>query len=132
MYKNLVEEILKETKTIAIVGCSSNEEKAAHIVPKYLQEVGYKIIPINPVAEKILGEKVFPSLLKLEEKVDLVLVFRPSEETPIIAKQVINKTKYLWLQLGISNEEVEKVAKEANIGLIMDKCMMVEHKQARQ
>ena len=129
MYKNLIEEIIKETKTIAIVGCSTNVEKAAQRIPKYLQDNGYKIIPINPRAEEILGEKAIASLSELEEKVDLVLVFRPSEETPSIAKQAIGKTKYLWLQLGISNKETEEIAKKAKISIIMDKCAMIEHKK---
>ena len=125
---SLVEEMLKETKTIAVVGCSSNEEKAAYIVPKYLQDKCYRIIPINPSRKKIIGKKALASLEELEGVVDLVLVFRPSEETLLVAKAAVGKTKYLWLQLGISNKEVEKIAKEANIPLIMDKCMMVEHK----
>ena len=129
MYKNLVSEILKETKTIAIVGCSKNENKSAHQVPKYLQENGYKIIPINPTAKIILGEPALPSISDLREKVDLILVFRPSEETPEIAKQSIGRTKYLWLQLGISNEETEEIAKKARIPIIMDKCIMVEHQK---
>ena len=128
MSNNLLEEILKETKTIAIVGCSSNEEKAAYQIPKYLYDKCYKIIPINPSRKKILGKKAIASLKELKRSVDLVLVFRPSEETPEVAKAAVGKTKYLWLQSGISNKEVEKIAKEANIPLIMDKCMMVEHK----
>ena len=127
MYKNLIEEIIKETKTIAIVGCSSNPEKLSHSVPKYLQEVGYKIIPINPNAKEILGEPSLPSLLELK-KVDLVLVFRPSEETPVVVKQAVGKTKYLWLQLGIYNAKAENIAKEAKIPIIMNKCAMVEHR----
>ena len=130
MGANLVEEILKETKTIAIVGCSSNEEKAAYRIPKYLCDKCYRIIPINPSRKKILGKKALASLKELERPVDLVLVFRPSKETPEVAKEAIGKTKYLWLQSGISNEEVKKIAKEANIPLIMDKCMMVEHKNS--
>jgi len=126
---DLVEEILMEVKTIAVVGCSTNAQKAAHQVPKYLQEKGYKIIPINPIAKEILGEKVFSSLNELNERVDLVLVFRPSEETPIITKQAINQTKYLWFQSGIKSEEAEEIAKASNIPIIMDKCIMVEHRK---
>jgi len=125
---DLVEEILMEVKTIAVVGCSSNPTKTAHQVPKYLQEKGYKIIPINPTAKEILGEKVMSTLNELNERVDLVLVFRPSEETPIVTKQAINQTKYIWFQLGIYNEEAEEIAKAAGIPIIMDKCIMVEHK----
>jgi uncharacterized protein len=128
MHENLVEEILKKVKTIAVVGCSANEEKAAHIVPKYLYDKGYQITPINPSKKKILGKKAFASLKELERPVDLVLIFRPSEQTPQVAKDAVGKTKYLWLQQGISSEEVEKIAKEANIPLIMDMCMMIEHK----
>jgi len=124
-----IKEILTKTKTIAVVGCSSNPKKVAYQVPKYLQEKGYKIIPINPNAKGILGEKVFASLNDLDQRVDLVLVFRPSEETPIVTKQAVGQTKYIWFQLGIYNEEAEEIAKAANIPIIMNKCIMVEHRK---
>jgi len=128
MYTSLVEEILKVVKIIAVVGCSTNPQKAAYQVPKYLQDNGYKIIPINPNAKEILGEKAFTSLNDLNGKVDLVLVFRPSEETPIVTKQAVGQTKYIWFQLGIENESAEEIAKAAGIPIIMNKCIMVEHK----
>jgi predicted CoA-binding protein len=121
-------EIIKTSKTIAVVGISRNPEKAAHGVPKYLQSQGYKIVPINPKAKKILGEKAYPSLLDIPFEVDIIDVFRPSEETPAVVEIAVKiKPKLIWLQLGISNEKAKEIAEKQNIHFVMNKCLKVEH-----
>lgn len=120
--------IIKESKTIAIVGASRYQEKAAHEVPKYLQSQGYKIIPVNPFASKILGVKAVDELGEIKEPVDIIDIFRPSEETPkIVAEAVKLQPKLIWLQWGIKNDEAKRVAEEHNIPLVMDRCLMMEH-----
>jgi predicted CoA-binding protein len=121
-------EIIIQSKTIAVVGISRNPEKAAYAVPKYLQSQDYKIIPVNPNANKILGEKAYPSLKSITEKIDIINIFRPSDQTPEIVKEAIKlKPKLIWLQLDISNEESEKIAAEYGIPFVMNKCLKVEH-----
>ncbi|NHJ46907.1 MAG: CoA-binding protein [Asgard group archaeon] len=123
-----IKDIIKTSKTIAVVGISRNPDKAAHGVPKYLQSQGYKIVPVNPKADKILGEKAYPTLKDLPLKVDIIDIFRPSEQTPAIVKVAVTlKPKLIWLQLGIANEEAEKIAKKHNISIVMNKCLKVEH-----
>lgn len=121
-------EILKKSKTIAVVGASRNPSKAAHTVPQYMKKHSYTIIPVNPKAETILEEKVYPKLTDIPVQVDIVEVFRPSEETPaVVAEAVKLKPKLVWLQLGITNEEAKKIADEHGIPIVMDKCMKIEH-----
>ncbi len=120
--------IIKESKTIAVVGASRNPEKAAHAIPKYLKDQGYKIIPVNPSADKIFGEKVYRSLAEIPIPIDIVDVFRSSEETPKVVESAVKiKPKLIWLQLGISNDEAKKIAEEHNIKFVMNKCLKVEH-----
>src|SRR3989344_8011868 len=105
--------ILKESKTIAVVGCSSNPEKAANRIPKYMQEHGYKIIPVNPNSENILNEKTCKSLSEIKENVDIVDIFRPGEECLEVVKEAVKlKPKAIWMQLGIINEEAKKLAEQ--------------------
>ena len=121
--------ILKDNKTIAVVGCSRDPKKAAHTVPKYMKEHGYKIIPVNPFADKILEEKVNKSLSEINEPVDIVNIFRPSEQCLEVVKEAVNlKPKVIWMQLGIKNEEAAQLAEKQGIETIMDKCILLEHK----
>ncbi|MCL4372395.1 CoA-binding protein [Candidatus Marsarchaeota archaeon] len=121
-------EILSKYHVIAVVGCSRNEGKPSHDVPAYLQSVGYRIIPVNPSADEILGEKAYKSLLEIGFPVDVVDVFRPSPETVEIAKQAVAiKAKALWLQEGIFNDEAKKIAEDNGMLFIMNRCMMKEH-----
>ncbi len=121
-------EILKSFHTIAVVGCSREEGKPSHDVPAYLQSVGYRIIPVNPYASEILGEKAYNSLLEIKEPVDVVDVFRPAREALGIAKQAVEiKAKALWLQEGIFSDEAEAYAKEHGLLFIENRCMMKEH-----
>ena len=139
-----VKEILRNTKTIAMIGVSSEKKgedrknlkrKPANVVMKYMQDFGYKVYPINPfaVGEIINGEKVYDSLESIDDKIDLVDVFRPSNETPGIAKEtVIKKSKVLWLQYGIQNDEAKKIAQDANIKYISNKCIKQEYQRLFQ
>ncbi|NHX36270.1 MULTISPECIES: CoA-binding protein [Halolamina] len=124
---------LLDADTIAVVGCSTTEGKAAHEIPKYLQEHGYRIVPINPFADEILGETAYDSLADVEEEIDLVDVFRPSEETPEIVENVIDRHESrgdagtVWLQLGIANDEAADLAENAGLDYVQDRCTKVEH-----
>ena len=136
-----VKEILRNTKTIAMIGVSSEKKgedrknlkrKPANVVMKYMQDFGYQVYPINPfaVGEVINGEKVYESLESIDDKIDLVDVFRPSNETPGIAKETVEKkSTVLWLQYGIQNDEAEKIAKDANIKYISNKCIKQEYQR---
>ena len=120
--------IYAETKTIAVVGASGSEEKAAHTIPRYLQREGFRIIPVNPRGGEILGEKVHEKLADVTEPIDVVDVFRPSEETPGVAKEAVAAgAKVLWLQEGISSEEAERIATEGGLQVVMDRCMGATH-----
>ena len=122
--------ILIETKTIAIVGLSSNASRPSNFAAKYLQTKGYKIIPINPITKKkkILQEKVYSSLFDLNFIPDMIDIFVKSENVmPIINDALVINTKTIWLQLGIVNKEAEKKVKKANINFIMDRCPKIEY-----
>ena len=124
--------MLSISKTIALVGASANEKKPSFVVMSYLQSYGYKVLPINPFhsGKKILGEYVLSKLNDIEEKIDLVDVFRPSEEAPDIAKQSVDiGANALWLQLGISNQKARNIAKSADINFIQNKCIKIEHQR---
>jgi hypothetical protein len=123
-----MEKIFKQSKTIAVVGLSSNPVRASHSVARYLQSQGYQIIPVNPNEKEVLGEKAYPDLLSIPEKVDIVDIFRRSEDVPPIVDQAIQmKAKVVWMQEGIVNEEAAKRANAAGLTVIMDKCMYKEH-----
>ncbi len=136
-----IKNILKNSKTIAMIGVSSEKKgedkknlkrKPANVVMKYMQNFGYKVYPINPfaVGEVINGEKVYESLEIIQDKIDIVDVFRPSNETPGIANEAVNKGgSVLWLQYGIENNEAEKIAKEANLEYISNKCIKQEYQR---
>jgi len=133
MKASLREKLLRiyaETKTIAVVGASADETKAAHQIPRYLQSQGYRIIPVNPRGGEILGEPVFRSLADIDVPVDVVDVFRPAQEAPAIARQAIAiGAKVLWLQIGIESEEARQLAEAAGLTVIMNRCMGETHGQ---
>ena len=115
-------------KNVAVVGMSRDPRKDAHHVPKYLIENGYNVIPVNPSAESILGRKCYKSLLDVPERIDIVDVFRPSEDVPPIVKDAITKrVKVVWMQLGISNNEAAQEASKHGIKVVYNRCMLVEH-----
>ena len=144
MSDDLIREILKNSETIAIIGISSEKKgedpknlkrKPANIVMKYMQDFGYKVIPVNPFAkgEVINGEIVVESLDNISEKIDIVDVFRPSKETPGFAKDAVKLgAKTLWLQYGIQNEEAKKISEEANMIYIENKCIKQEYQKLFQ
>ena len=121
--------VYAETKTIAVVGASADESKASHRIPRYLQSQGYRIIPVSPKGGEILGEKVYTSLKEIPEPVDVVDVFRPSEETPGIATEAVAiGAKVLWLQSGIESEEAERIGEDGGLLVVMDRCMGATHR----
>ena len=122
--------LYRETATIAVVGASSDEHKQAYKIPKYLQEQGYRVIPVNPNGGQILGEPVVRSLSEITEPVDAVDVFRPAEEAPAIAAEAVDLgAALLWLQLGIVSEEAERIAASAGLTVVMDACMGAVHRK---
>ncbi|WP_423751518.1 CoA-binding protein [Salinirarus marinus] len=127
-------ELLKH-RTVAVVGCSSTPGKAAHDVPAYLQENGFDVVPVNPYADEILGERAYDSLDDVEETIDIVDVFRPSEEVPDIVDQVLDRhdsrgdVDALWLQLGIRHDEAAARAEAAGLDVVQDRCLKVTHQQ---
>ncbi len=128
--EKMMKEILLSTKTIASVGLSSNPLKASYGVVAYLQARGYRIIPVNPTATEILGEKAYPDLSAIPEKVDVVQVFRRPEDVPPVVEEAIKiGAKVVWMQEGISNEEAAQAASEAGLQVVMDACMRATHQR---
>lgn len=126
----VMKEILLSAKTIASVGLSSNQEKESYWIVSYLKEQGYRIIPVNPTATEILGEKVYPSLSAIPDKVDVVQVFRRSEDVPPVVEEAIKiGAKVVWMQEGIVNEEAAQKAREAGLQVVMDACMRATHRR---
>ena len=124
----LIKEILSKAKVIAVVGCSKDPAKDAHRVPKYMQMHGYRIIPVNPTATEILGEKAYPSLDAVPVPYDTVDIFRPSADVPPVVDQaVIGPANVIWMQLGIRNEEAAQKARAHGKTVVQDRCMMREH-----
>ena len=119
-------EILKKSTTIAVVGASSNEKKAANRIPRWLLNAGFTVIPVNPSAEQILGQKVYKTLADIPVPVDLVDVFRPSEEAEGVAEQAAAiGAKTLWLQLGITSDKARTLAEGAGMNFVEDNCLGV-------
>ncbi len=124
----LIKKILKETKTIAVVGLSPKEHRTSHHVSSYLQNHGYRIIPVYPREDKILGEKVYRNVSSIPDKIDTVLIFRKSEEVQEVVEDAVKKKpKFIWMQKDIINERAAEIAASLGIGVVMDRCMYVEH-----
>tara|TARA_B100000963_G_scaffold264730_1_gene232916 strand:+ start:38 stop:448 length:411 start_codon:yes stop_codon:yes gene_type:complete len=124
-----IKDILSKYKKIALVGASKDLKKTSSIVMKYLQDYGFKVYPVNPSmkGEKILGEEVFGKISEIKEQVEIVDVFRPSDEVAAIAKEAVKVgAKVLWLQIDIKNEEARKIAEANNILYIENKCTKIE------
>ncbi|MDT8306832.1 MAG: CoA-binding protein [Anaerolineae bacterium] len=125
-----IERLLAETKTIAVVGLSSSPTRAGHYVPAYLQRAGYRIIPVNPSLDSALGQKAYPNLAAVPEPIDLVLLFRRSEDVPPHVQEAIAVgADAVWMQSGIVNEEAAAAARAAGLDVVMNRCMMVEHRR---
>ena len=124
----MMKEILLSAKTIASVGLSSNQQKESFWIVSYLKDQGYRIIPVNPTADEILGEKAYPDLSSIPEKVDVVQVFRKPEDVPPVVDEAIKVgAKVVWMQLGISNPEAAAKAEAAGLRVVQDRCMMEQH-----
>ena len=118
---DVIEEQLTNSKTIAVVGLSPNPERPSHYVAKYLQEQGYRIIPVNPLLQEVLGEKCYPDLGSVPEPVDMVDIFRRSEHVgPIVDDAIAIGAKYVWMQDGVVNEEAAASARSAGLSVVMD------------
>jgi predicted CoA-binding protein len=121
-----------QLKNIAVVGVSKNEEKPSHQVPKYLIEHGYNVIPVNPTLSEVLGKKAYPTISDIPERIDIIDVFRKSEDVPAVIDDALKKKdgiKVFWMQLGIYNEDAERKAKQNGIDVVYNRCMMEEHKR---
>ena len=117
-------------KKIAVVGMSRHSNKAAHFVPKYLLEQGYDVTPINPIADEILGKKSYPNITSVADPIDIVDIFRPSEQVlPVVQDAIKIKPKVIWLQEGIHNLEAEELARKHGIKVIYNRCMLAEHQR---
>ena len=122
--------ILGEARTIAIVGLSSNPERHSYEVASYLQEHGYRVVPVNPNETEVLGERAFASLREVPEPVDAVDVFRRAEETPEVARQAVEiGARVLWLQNDIVNDEAREIAERAGLEVVMGVCLMSTHRR---
>ncbi len=127
-----IDDILENSKRIAVIGMSKNPEKDAYTVPEYLIENGYTIIPVNPTANEILGQKAYKKLSDVPGDVDIVDVFRPSEDVPNYIEDVLKKRpKVFWEQLGIHNPEAEEKIAAAGIKVVYNRCMRLELKRLK-
>ena len=137
MSQEEINSILESYRTVAVVGLSRDPAKASYRVAQYLQSVGYRIVPVNPFVDEVLGEKSYKSLLDVPEAIEVVDIFRPAEAVPAIVEEAIQlknrvgHPKVVWMQLGIVNEEAARRVKEAGFTVVMDRCMMMEHKRLR-
>ena len=121
------ERILRDFRTLAVVGLSRDPSKAAHAIPARLQGAGFRVIPVNPYVDSLLGERAYPKLKDVPFSVEVVLVFRPSAEAASIARDAVAiSAKALWLQQGIVSEEARRIAESAGLLYVEDRCMGVE------
>jgi hypothetical protein len=126
----LAEQILRGYDTITVVGASNDEAKAAHYVPAHMQSHGWRIIPVNPGADSVLGEPAFPSLAAVPEPVGLVDLFRPSSTAPDFARQAVAAgASALWLQLGLTSGEARQIAEDAGLRYVENRCLMIEQRR---
>lgn len=126
----VAEHILRTYDTITVVGASASPAKAAHYVPAHMQQQGWRIIPVNPHAEVILGERVYRTLAEVPGLAGLVDVFRPPEQAPDIARQAVAaEATALWLQLGIASREAQAIAEQAGLLYVEDRCLIIEERR---
>jgi len=124
-----IKEILEKYKTIAVVGLSSNKWRASNSVSEYMQNAGYRIIPVNPLETEVLGEKAYPSLDDVPEPFEIVDIFRRSEYVPDIVEAAIRRNApVIWMQLGVVHEEAAARARAAGLEVVMDRCILQDHK----
>jgi len=124
----VIQRLLREARTIAVVGLSTDPQRASWFVANYLKKEGYRVVPVNPKADAIMGEKCYPSLAAVPEPVDMVVVFRPAAEAAAVARDAIAiKARALWLQLKLVNLEAAEMASRAGLAVVMDRCVKIEH-----
>ena len=129
MPNQIMRKIMKETQTIAVVGLSSRKTRAGYYVPAYLQQNGYRIIPVNPNLMEALGERAYTHLSDIPETVDLVLIFQRSENVPPFVDEAIQiRAKAVWMQLGIASPTAAAKAQAAGLDVVQNACLMVEHR----
>jgi hypothetical protein len=117
-------------KKVVVIGMSKHSSKAAHYVPKYLSDNGYDITPVNPTAEEILAKKCYDSVSKIDGEIEIVDIFRPSDQVlPFVQEAIKKKPKVIWLQEGIHNSEAEELARKEGIKVVYNRCMLAEHKR---
>ena len=117
-------------KKIAVIGMSKDPSKAAHYVPKYLSDNGYDITPVNPTTDKILGKRCYASISEINQEIEVIDVFRPSEQVlPFIQEAIKKKPKVIWLQEGIHNVKAEELARSHGIKVVFNRCMLAEHQR---
>ena len=117
-------------KKVTVIGMSKNSSKAAHYVPKYLSENGYEITPVNPTTEEILGKKCYNSVSEIDEEIEIIDMFRPSDQVlPFVQEAIKKKPKVIWLQEGIHNIEAEELARKQGIQVVFNRCMLAEHQR---
>jgi len=117
-------------KKVVVIGMSKHSSKAAHYVPKYLSDNGYAVTPVNPTAEEILGKKCYGSVLEINEEIEIVDIFRPSDQVlSVIQDAIKKKPKVIWLQEGIHNSEAEELARKEGIKVVYNRCMLAEHQR---
>lgn len=125
---NTLRRVLRESRTIAVVGLSADWYRPSYFAAKYMQEHGYRIIPVNPKYPEILGEKSYPSLSAIPVPIDLVDVFRKPADTPAIAEEAVAiGAKALWLQIGVINDAARQIAENAGLTVVMDRCVKIEY-----
>lgn len=127
-----LKDVLKNCKTVAVVGISLKEDRPSYRVAAYLQSKAYRIIPVRPDGDTILGEKVYPQLMEIpkEIEIDVVDIFRKSEEVPPIVEEAIRRgTKIVWMQEGVIHQEAAEKARNAGLKVVMDRCMKKEHQR---
>jgi predicted CoA-binding protein len=126
----VVEQILRHYDTITVVGASNAPQKPAHYVPAHMQQHGWRIVPVNPHAASVLGEQAYPTLADVREQVGLVDVFRPGPQTPDIARQAVAAgASALWLQLGIASDEARRIAEDAGLLYVENRCLIIEQRR---
>jgi len=123
-----IRELLKTARVIAVVGLSPDQEKPSNSVSRYMREKGYRIIPVNPAQEEIIGEKSYKSLSEIPEKIDIIDIFMRSEKVlPVVEEALKLKPKAIWLQLGIRNDEARRLVEQTDVGYVEDKCVKQEY-----
>jgi len=125
---NQLRRILQECKTLAVVGLSANDMRPSYFAAKYMQDHGYRIIPVNPNYDEILGEKCYPDLLSIPDPVDIVDLFQRAERVQPFVEQAIEiKARVVWMQLGVINEDAAQLAREAGLEVVMNRCVKIEY-----